>query len=485
MRFTPIAVLLGACLFATTGPVLAGDKENALIDKVVATYGGDKLLNLKSFVVVDKYNSLLYGQSQSPDEVDLSAGHSSTTVDLVNKRKNFRWVRGSKEDFSTQHQLFDGKMGYRIRHTERTMVENESLTYASVDRRHMFYLDTALVLMMNDNRNNATYEGEQHYQGTIHDLIKFTAKGNPEMTMFVNRENGRIGKMRRDYWAGGYFNYNFSDYEKKQGILYAANNYVTRAGQPLNVSVSREIEFNKDVSNEFIKPTGYGSPGGKSLDFTKMTTKKLADNLYLTGYDWGFSIFYDAGDYFIGAGGYKELTERFESMKAFTGMDKPLKYQVVSHHHNDHLGGMKEAYDLGVTFIVAQENIKDVRRMAKVDIPDNRFIIVDGKGTYADGALTVVDYPNGHATHNLMSYFTSAKTLFTADTFLSRQAAGVPNGGEYRQRFKDKLIEAGLKVEHFAAAHSGRVMTAADLDKSIGQVVNEICPKDWDICEGR
>ncbi|MCJ8271664.1 MAG: hypothetical protein MJK04_19975 [Psychrosphaera sp.] len=485
MRLKPTAVLFGACLFVTTGPVWAGDKENALIDKVVATYGGDKLLNLKSFVVVDKYNSFRYGQSQSPDEVDLHAGHSSVTVDLVNKRKNFRWVLGSKEEFRTQHQLFDGKTGYSIRHTERTLTENAGMTYATVDRRHMYYLDTALVLMLKDNRKNASYEGEQSYRGSMHDLVKFKAEGEPEMTLFVNRENGRVGKMQRDYWAGGYFNYSFSDYEKKQGVLYAANNYVTRAGQPYNVSVSRKIEFNKDVSNEFNRPKGYGTPGGKSLDFSKMNTTKLADNLYLVGYDWGFSIFFDAGDYFIGAGGYKDLTERFEAMKAFAKVDKPLKYQVVSHHHNDHLGGMKEAFDLGVIFIADKDNIADVRRMAKVDIPDNRFIIVDGQGSYADGALKVVDFPNGHATHNLMSYFPSAKTLFSADMFGSRQASGVDNGGESNKKLRSALKQAGFKVEHFAAAHSGRVLTAADLDKSTGPVVDEICPTDWAICEGR
>ena len=59
------------------------------------------------------------------------------------------------------------------------------------------------------------------------------------------------------------------------------------------------------------------------------------------------------------------------------------------------------------------------------------------------------------------------------------------NGSSLWKTFKSKLKELDFKVEHLAAAHSGRVLTIADLDKSIANiatVTEDICPSEWGIC---
>ena len=50
-----------------TGIVTAGEKEDALIDKVVAAYGGDSIRNLTSFSVNKKFLAPALGQSHTPD----------------------------------------------------------------------------------------------------------------------------------------------------------------------------------------------------------------------------------------------------------------------------------------------------------------------------------------------------------------------------------------------------------------------------------
>ena len=87
-----------------------------------------------------------------------------------------------------------------------------------------------------------------------------------------------------------------------------------------------------------------------------MMAEQLSDNIYLAGQDWGFSVFLDAGNYFIGTGGYEDLGLRLAAVQKLVGNDKPLKYQVVSHHHIDHLEGMKEANELGGQFISVKEH---------------------------------------------------------------------------------------------------------------------------------
>lgn len=476
--------LTAACCLAFFVPAsLAGDVEDALIDKVVAAYGGNALLGLKTLRSNDRYKGFRYGQSVNPDEIDLAHYNALVTVDFENRRKALQWVRGSQPDISLQHQIFDGKLGYSLDHTAQTLVENVGITYASADRRISWLLDTVLARMIADERANSVYQGEENYNGTPHKKISFQADGFPEITLYIDVESGRISNMQRAHWvAGEYFNYQFSGYKRQDGIIYAASTYVTRGGQPFEIVTARAIEVNPDVTAAFGLPVGYGEEK-PTIDFSEMAVKQLADGVYLAGQGWGFSIFVDAGDNFIASGGYRGLKDRFEAVKAFAGVDKPLKFQVVSHHHNDHLGGMKEAAKLGASFLTVKEHVASIRESAGVAITDDRFVIVEGSGSVAGGKLMVVDFPTGHTSHLLISYVPSAKIAFTADIFFSRQEAGAPSGSDGLYAFKRMFADNKLDVEYFAAAHSGRVLTAADLDAAINNIPeDEVCPADWEFC---
>ena len=468
------------------GGALAGVKEDAAIDKMIAAYGGDALLELKTLRINDRYKGFRAGQSVSPDEIDLSHYNAQVTIDFENRRKALQWVRGSQPNISLQHQIFDGKKGYFLNHTAKTLTQNEGTTYTNADRRVSLLLDTVLARVTSGARDKAVYKGEENYRGAAHEKILLQADGFPEMTLYIDAESGRISKMQRAHWvAGRYFNYQFSDYRQQDGITYANSTYVTRGGKPFEIVTARSVTFNPDstdVWGAFTLPVEYGEDK-PTLAFSEMAVKKLAEGVYLAGKNWGFSIFVDAGDYFIAAGGYEGLKDRFEAMKAFAGVDKPLKLQLVSHHHIDHLGGMKEAFELGAAFVTVKEHVASIRESAGVAIADDRFIIVDGSGSVAGGKARVVDFPSGHTSHMLLSYFPDAKIAFTADTFFSRQEAGSPNGYEGLNAFKKVFADNNLDAQYFAAAHSGRVLTAADLDAAINNIREDaVCPADWAFC---
>ena len=477
-------LLAAACCLAMLAPAsLAGDAEDALIDKIVAAYGGNALLSLKTLRINDQYKGFRYGQSVSPNEIDLSHYNALVTVDFQNRRKALQWVRGAQPDISLQHQMFDGKQGYNFDHTAQTFAANGGITYASADRRVSWLLDAVLARMIAGERTKAVYQGEETYIGSAHEKISFQADGFPEMTLYVDTESGRISKMQRAHWvAGQYFNYQFSSYKQQDGIIYAGSTYVTRGGQPFEIVTSRVVRINPDLTDAFDLPVGYGEEK-PTIDFSEMTVKKLADGVYLAGQNWGFSIFVDEGDYYIAAGGYEGLKDRFEAVKAFVGVDKPLKFQVVSHHHIDHLGGMKEAAELGATFVTVKEHVDSIRASAGIELADDRFVLVDGSGSIAGGKVKVVDFPTGHTSHLLVSYVSGAKVAFTADTFFSRQEAGAPGGYEGLNAFRKMFEDHKLDVEYIAAAHSGRVLTSADLDAAINNIPGrEVCPTDWIFC---
>jgi len=466
------------------GRASAGPQEAAIVNKVIAAYGGDALLELKTLRINDRYKRFRFGQSVSPDEIDLSNYNAQVVVDFENRRKALQLVRGSHPHISLQHQIFDGDKGYTIDPTGKTLSENANLTYARADRNISLMLDTVLARMIASAPEKAVFQGEEIYRGAAHKKIQFHADGFPEMTIYVDVETGRISKMQRAHWSPGvYFNYQFSEHKLQDGITYAGSTYVTRGGQPNEIVTGRSIKVNPNVASTFTLPTGYGEEK-PTADFSEMAVKKLADGVYLAGKNWGFSIFVDAGDYFIAAGGYEGLKDRFEAVKSYAGEDKLLKFQVVSHHHIDHLGGMREAAELGAAFITVKEHVASIRESAGVEISGDRFIIVDGSGSVAEGKVKVVDFPSGHTSHMLVSYFPDAKIVFTADTFYSRQEAGAPSGYEGLNAFKKVFADHKLDVDYFAAAHSGRVLTAADLDAAINNIPeDEVCPVDWNFCK--
>ncbi len=464
---------------------LASAKNNKIeiIDKVVSAYGGKSFLQLKSLNIKDAYKSFRYGQSESPTAVDMVSYRSDSSIDFIGKRKNFKWIRGDKDGFSIQHQVFDGKSGYQLNHDLKTLSINPNLGYAGADRRHFYYSDIALAVLLNKNIADAKVIAEDVTFDATLVRILLTMQGYEELTLYINKKTGLIVKMSKADWQPGkWFVYNYFAVKQQQGISFASSTYVTRGGQPYMVSTARELIVNPDLRQAFDLPKNY-QDSAETLAFTEMMTKRLSDNIYLAGQDWGFSVFLDVGEYFIGTGGYEDLKQRFAAVQELAGKNKPLKYQVVSHHHIDHLEGMKEANELGVNFISVKEHQARIKELAYADIASARFEVVEGKASFADGALQVFDFANGHATHNLVSYFPEAKLLFTADMFFSRKVRGSPTGGETLKLLSKRLLAEKYDVELFAAAHSGRVLTAKDFNYALNHEVKSSCPQAWQICQ--
>jgi glyoxylase-like metal-dependent hydrolase (beta-lactamase superfamily II) len=137
-----------------------------------------------------------------------------------------------------------------------------------------------------------------------------------------------------------------------------------------------------------------------------MMANRISDSAYHIGQNGGFSIFVDVGDYIVAAGGYPGLNARFDRFKEETGIHKPLKYQVITHHHADHLGGVNEALELGATLVTVAENVETIRDATDREIADNQFLNVDHRLTLGSGRQSVEIYEVStiHAASFLVTY---------------------------------------------------------------------------------
>lgn len=475
--------LVLAVLSSWTRVACADEHENRIIDQVVEAYGGSSLLNLKSLVLKDKMKRFTAGQSHSPLEVDLSHYNVVVNIDFVHGRKEMQFVGGEGSNTYFQHNVYDGENGYRINHSDQTLTENSGYRFATVDRRFSLRIDSVLAKLLHETRADALYEGEVLYQGEPKEKLSFQAEGYPKFTLLIDKESGLITKMSRPHWLPGTeFSYIYSRHEQEGGITFAKDVYEMKGGKPETLSVSRSLEVNPNLDGAFHVPTSYGL-APKSISFDEMSVRELSSGVFLAGQDWGFSVFVDAGTHYIGMGGYEDLKKRLAAVQAYADNTKPLGYQIVTHHHMDHLGGMGEAADLGASFITVQEHVASIRKFAGRPIEDERFIIIEGTDSIANGLVKVLDFPNGHSSHNLVSYIPAAKLVFTADYFLSRQETGAPGGHKGLIEFQKTLRMNDFEADFFAAAHSGRVLTSADLEAALNNIAPpEMCPENWSQC---
>ena len=457
----------------------AQSQLDQLIDKTISAYGGDKLRSLKTLKLVESYQQFDYGQSHHPSEVDREPGVFELSIDFTRRQKDFRWVMGDKTGFSTRHWLYDGRQGYRIGHATRSIAVSEGIDFAGVDRRYGQVLDTLLVKMLDDHRQSVAWAEKPLLDGKA---VTFSTSDEQTFTLYIDPQTGYVMHMSRDGWQPGQpFIYHYANHRRRQGLAYAGDTYLTDAGEPRYVTRTREVQFNPAVADEFVAPTDYTALA-KRLSFPDMVVNKLADNIYQAGKRWGFSIFIDAGEYFVAAGGYEGLTERFEAVKKASGIDKPLKYMVASHHHDDHLEGMNEAAQLGALFVAAADHVPSIRAVVEAPLGDDRFVTGAEFARRTAGLVKVVDYPSGHANHNLMTYVPAARLLFSADTYASRAESGAPNGHRGLKKLAALLNEKGVEVEQFAASHSPRILTDEDFRASLQKIVTPVCPADWQSC---
>lgn len=470
-----------SCLAILAPTAIAGDSEGRLIEKIVAAYGGDALTEARSLAVVNDIRNISNGQSADPAETNIAISKTKLVIDFENQRKSFEnWNKNRGGVFLNQA-IFDGEAGYAINHGTKTSSVNANLTYEAVGGGTMRTLDTTLVTVLLENRDSAVRGEDVRYRNRPHETMTFPMAGSPDLTIFVDKESGLISKMTRENPAVGTLQYVFTDHKMNDGVAYAAQSSFMVAGQPTTLIVDRKVSVNDDDSSDFRVPSDYQEQGA-NIDTSEMMVRQLADGIFYAGQNGGFSIFVDAGDHFVAAGGYAGLTARFDAVKAEAGIDKPLRQQIVTHQHSDHIGGMAEAATLGAEFVTVAEHVGSVQGQFPEALPEDRFELVEGKASYAGGRVEVYDISTAHADHYLLVYVPEIDLVFSADHFSTNLEQGLPTANNNMATFRTAVEALDLDIDSFLGAHGTRPLTMQDLRTATNGYVEVECPGNRPIC---
>jgi glyoxylase-like metal-dependent hydrolase (beta-lactamase superfamily II) len=150
----------------------------------------------------------------------------------------------------------------------------------------------------------------------------------------------------------------------------------------------------------------------------------------------------------------------------------------MTHHHGDHIGGLRSFIAEGATVVTTPGNRKVVETMAGA-VQNDRLtknprkaqiaLIENGKRVFTDGSQTVelIDIgPNPHAREMVVAYLPQQRVVFQGDLFFmpnNDAPFGPPQAATLS--FAEKLKEKGLAVDRIVGVH-GKTATIADFRRA-------------------
>lgn len=477
-----IAMLIMALAVPFTA--FAGEKEDALIAKITDAYGGHALINLSNFTVRDEFLNVTFGQGHTPNLRDLGRSRQILTMDVKNKKAVYdTWFegRGGANQNST---VSDGEKAYNVNYQAGTYGEADNADPYSFAGGSMRTSDVLLVHELNKVKDKAELLEDTRYMNRAHHVIKMPFPLSPDLNLYVDADTFLISKMVRQNPQLGNLDYVYSDYKKNNGVTYASSINFFIAGQPSAISTSHELSFNGDLpSNTFTLSEGL-SQEGQTIDTTDMRVTKVSDRIYHVGQGNAYSLFADTNIGIVGVGGYTGLMDRFKHFQSETKSYKPLVYQVITHHHSDHVGGLGDAAELGARLVTVAENIDAVNAATSGELSGRDFVKVDARATFGEGRdrVEVYEVSTIHAASFLVTYLPSAKTVFIADHFGSPFADVTPVATQSSVDMLAALDKLDIDIKKIATAHNARIFKMADLRKSVAEFKPAVCSGDRPVC---
>jgi glyoxylase-like metal-dependent hydrolase (beta-lactamase superfamily II) len=275
----------------------------------------------------------------------------------------------------------------------------------------------------------------------------------------------------------------FSDY-RRIGDVKLPFRVVNRTGGELVQDLSySEIKINTNPSDSVFEFPAGMETGTATGPATNVEMTKLADGVYLAGGSSHNSLLVVFSDHLLLVEGPQsdERSQAVMAKLAEIAPGKPIRYLVSTHHHWDHLSGIRAYIASGATIVTTPGDKNLIERVAAKQHtikPDSLSLkprkpaieTFTKKKVFSDGARTVELYdlgPNSHCTEIVAAYLPKEKLIFVSDLFSIPSSGPIPEASPSTREFASKIKELGIDVERIAPAH-GKVGTVADLDKALG-----------------
>ena len=313
--------------------------------------------------------------------------------------------------------------------------------------------------------------------------VTFTVGGKYKMTGLINPQNqvARVDTWIDQSIVGDMLVETvYSDYKQMGGVMFPSRIVQRQDGFPaLDVAISG-VMVNAPV--QIAVPDNVRTASAAPVT---VTSQKLADGVfYLTGGSH-HSLAVEMKDHIVVVdvpnGEPRALAVLAKAKEVIP--NKPIRYVVTTHHHWDHLGGIRTAIDEGATIVTHVSNKTFLERAAKSPHtlnPDKlaasknpvKIQTVSDKAVLTDGSRTIelhrlLNFE--HAADMLVVYLPKEKVLAEADTFTPPAqptqtvvAPAVP----YAAALYDNIKRLNLDVQTIAPFHGARLTDMAEVARN-------------------
>lgn len=258
-------------------------------------------------------------------------------------------------------QVITGTQGFFVNPRDKTIGPLNLTNFNNIGllRRvpHLF-----LIAAYENAPSTLRWRGREVYQGRPHDVVTFASGNGVLWTLFVDASTKLLTKyeqMVSDAVMGDSVQETIFPGYRTVGKLKVPTGRVTkRAGDIIEEVSYQDVQFNtRPGDSTFAKPDGYDELPAPTPPPTRET--KLADGVYL--FESGAnSLVVEFADYVLmvepyggGRGPKPTITKAREMFP-----NKPVKYVVVTHHHDDHSGGLRSYFAEGISVVTTKTNQK-------------------------------------------------------------------------------------------------------------------------------
>jgi glyoxylase-like metal-dependent hydrolase (beta-lactamase superfamily II) len=490
-----IVLLCGVCVSAQRRSSDAGNSAQSqarayeVIEAGMKALGGLEAIRETQDVSV-KVSGFSYARNQSlgvNPPYDKMTREENLYIDLRNRKYIIEtrdplpggFVFGGK-------QVINGNQGFFVNPRDKTITPLNLTNFNNIGivRR----LPHLLLLVAYENApSTLRWRGQESFEGHPQNVISFASSNGILWTLFFDRRTNLLTKyeqMVSDNVRGDSVQETiFPSYHFGDKLRFPTGRVTKRAGEVIEEVSYGEVRFNTRLGDSaFAKPEGFDDLPAPTPAPIKET--KLADGVFL--FESGTnSLVVEFDDHLMvvepSAGGRGPKPTILKAREMFPG--KPIKYVVVTHHHDDHSGGLRSYIAEDIAVVTTQANKTYFETMAAANFTINRddqtknkrkpvFEFVRGKKrVFTDGKRTVeiIDIgPSPHANEMLVAYLPNEKVVFQGDL------VNLPASGKYMPttviettiHFFDSIKRLGLDVERIAAVH-GPLTTQDELRKAI------------------
>ena len=319
--------------------------------------------------------------------------------------------------------------------------------------------------------------------------VSFTVGGKYKMEGTINAD-GQVEKVRTwfDHPIVGdmLMETTYSDYKDfGGGVTRPSHVVVTQDGFP-----SLDLTISAITANPVVDITVPDNVKAFQPPAINVTSQKLANGVfYLTG-GTHHSLAIEMADHIVvvdtpntQARGEAVLAKAKELIP-----NKPVKYVVTSHHHWDHLGGIRAAIAEGATIVTHESNKAFIERVAMTEHtlrPDRQSEVkkaavvqtIGDDGQLTDGKRVIeLHRLQGyeHTGDMLVTYLPADRILGEPDAFTPPAQAGTPlvaPAVPSAKALADNIKRLKLNVRTIAPFHGNRLTDVAEVDKAAGTAV--------------